>query len=131
MDDQLFQAETQKTKFTYIGTEKADNTEYQKLKLVYVDSTTGFDSAIAYLDAKTYYLIKLTTYQKVNGVTNNATTVFSDFRTEQGVTRPYLMTINIPNTKAIPLKIEKLLYNAPLVDTLFTRPKDSYAPPQP
>lgn len=102
----------------YIGTEDVDGVEAIKIK-VNKDKKTEY----SYFDPETYYEIKQTTVEEVDGSTVEQSTIFSNFtKTEKGVVLPYTIQQAGPMGPAT-ITITQVTFNPTLDETIFDMPK--------
>ena len=91
-----------------------------KLKLTNVDSV----ETIAYVDATTYYLTKITRQTNFMGQSMELAISFSNFKkSDFGITVPYTTEINYGGQFAITSNINKIEFNTTIDPVVFEMPK--------
>ena len=91
-----------------------------KLKITNVDSV----ETIAYVDATTYYLTKLTRQTNFMGQSMELVITFSNFKkSDFGITVPYTTEINYGGQFAITSNITKIEFNTNIDPAIFEMPK--------
>ena len=91
-----------------------------KLKITNVDSV----ETIAYLDATTYYLTKITRQTNFMGQSMELSVSFSNFKkTDFGITVPFSTEINYGGQFAITSNITKIEFNTTIDPAIFEMPK--------
>lgn len=104
-------------KIDLVGKDTVNGSPAYKLKITAADGTSG----IAYLDAKSYLLVKATNHMSVQGQDMELVTLLSDYKkTPEGIAYPGVTEQDPGGAKINILKIET---NQPVADSLFTKPK--------
>ncbi|MGF6844936.1 outer membrane lipoprotein-sorting protein [Chitinophaga sp. W3I9] len=113
---ELYDYKNKGKKIELLGKDSVNGSPAYKLKITAADGTSG----IAYLDAKTYLLVKATNHMNVQGQDMELVTLLSDYKkTPEGLTYPGVTEQDPGGVKINILKIET---NQPVADSLFTKP---------
>jgi hypothetical protein len=96
-----------------------DGNEY-KLKITSADSI----ETIAYIDATTYYLTKLTRTIQFMGQPTDLTITYSDYKkTDMGITIAYTTEINYGGQFSVTNTVKKVEFNKTIDPSIFVMPK--------
>jgi outer membrane lipoprotein-sorting protein len=117
LEDKLYQAKKDKAKITLVGKTQLDSASVYKLALVYVNG----DSSFAYVDPKTYYVVKLESNKSISGTAAQIEETYSDFRTTDGITLPYSVGTSAMGQQ-VAMKLDKVTFNTPIDDKQFEKP---------
>ncbi|MET3874751.1 hypothetical protein [Chitinophaga sp. OAE865] len=113
---ELYDYKSKGKKIEVQGKDTVNGSPAYKLKITAADGTSG----IAYLDAKTYLLVKATNHMSVQGQEVDLVTLLSDYKkTPEGLAYPGITEQDPGGVKINILKIET---NQPVADSLFAKP---------
>jgi hypothetical protein len=113
---ELYDYKSKGKKIDLLGKDTVNGSPAYKLKITAADGTSG----IAYLDAKSYLLVKATNHMNVQGQEMELVTLLSDYKkTPEGIAYPGVTEQDPGGAKINILKIET---NQPVADSLFTKP---------
>jgi len=114
---ELFDYKAKGKKIELVGKDSVNGAPAYKLKITSADGMEGN----AFLDARTYLLVKATNKVKVAGQEVDAVTLLSDYKkTSDGLAYPSVTEQQPAGAKINILKIET---NQPVADSLFTKPQ--------
>lgn len=103
----------------YLGKEDLEGTEVHKIKLVKGPTKTEY----AFIDPENFYQIKSIEIDMVDGKEVSEETVFSNFKTVDGLTFPYTMEQNNPMMGASVTTFTNIALNPELDEAMFKMPK--------
>lgn len=95
----------------YIGTEDVDGVEAIKIKINKGDKRAEY----SFFDPKTYYEIKNIRVEEIDGKEVESATVYSNFKTQNGVVFPFTIQQSDPNMGGSTVTITSVTIN-PMVD---------------
>lgn len=98
----------------YIGTEDVDGTEAIKIK-VNKDKKTEY----SFFDPETYYEIKQVSVEEVDGKTVESTTIYSNFKTQDGITMPYTMQQSGGPMGGATISLTSVVFNPTIDEKIF------------
>ena len=113
----MYDAQKDKAKFSMVGKTTLNNVEVLKMSIKYPNG----DSSLAYLDPKTYYVVKIEATKTMAGQTAQVDVAFSDFKTVDGITLPFSIATNVMGQSAN-MKLDKVVFNTPIDDKQFEKP---------
>ena len=104
--------------FILAGKEKVESADAYKLKLVNKDGK----EFTYFVDAATYYILKVVTNETINGQNVTGTTTYSDYKkTDSGFVMPYTSIAN--QGFEITNKVSKVEFNKEIDAKIFEMPK--------
>lgn len=106
----------------YLGTDDMDGTEIHKLRL----TTKEGDMVYYFIDAESFYILKIARRVKLRDKEEKSQTAFSDFRkTDYGVVLPYSaqQVDEKGNEQGGPINFSKIEVNGALDASIFEKPK--------
>jgi hypothetical protein len=106
----------------YLGTDDMDGTEIHKLRL----TTKEGDMVYYYIDAESFYILKIARRVKLRDKEEKSQTTFSDFRkTEFGIVLPFSaqQVDEKGNEQGGPINFSKIEVNGALDASIFEKPK--------
>ena len=95
----------------YVGTEDVDGTEAIKIKINKGEKRSEY----SFFDPATYYEIKNVRVEEIDGKATESATVYSNFKTQNGLVFPFTIQQNDPNMGGSTVTITAVTVN-PLVD---------------
>jgi hypothetical protein len=102
----------------YVGTEEVEGTEALKVKIV-----KGKKVEYSYFDPSTYYEIKQVEVEEVDGKTSESATLFSNFKTQDGIVIPFTMQQEGGPMGAATITMSTVTFNPTIDAALFDMPK--------
>lgn len=113
---ELYDYKSKGKKIEVLGKDTVNGSPAYKLKITSADGVSG----IAYLDAKTYLLVKATNHMNVQGQEMDIVTLLSDYKkTPEGLAYP---GVTEQDPGGVKINIMKVETNQPVADSLFARP---------
>jgi outer membrane lipoprotein-sorting protein len=101
------------------GKEKVNNTDAYRIKL----TTKENDTTTYFIDANTYYLVKVIKVANMAGQEAEVETSFSDFKkTDYGFTMPYKTEISLPQGFTLAMNFKKVEVNKEIDPKIFEMP---------
>ncbi|MEO6759120.1 MAG: hypothetical protein ABIO24_06675 [Saprospiraceae bacterium] len=102
----------------YVGTEDVDGIEAMKIKV-----NKGKKTEYSFFDPSNYYEIKRVQVEEVDGKTVESATLYSDFKTQDGIVMPFSMQQDGGGMGNATITMTALTFNPPVDDTIFEMPK--------
>jgi len=102
----------------YVGTEDVDGTEALKVKV-----TKPKKTEYSFFDPATYYEIKRTDIEEVDGKTIENTVLYSNFQTQDGIVLPFSMQQTGGGMGNATVTMTTVTFNPPVDDQIFEIPK--------
>lgn len=113
---ELYDYKSKGKKIEVLGKDTVNGSPAYKLKITTANGVPG----IAYLDAKTYLLVKATNHVNVQGQETDIVTLLSDYKkTPEGLAYP---GVTEQEPGGVKINIVKIETNQPVADSLFTKP---------
>jgi outer membrane lipoprotein-sorting protein len=101
------------------GKEKVENADAYKIKLTTNDS----DTTTYFIDANTFYLVKVVKVASMAGQEAEVETSFSDFKkTDYGYTMPYKTQVTLPQGFSLAINFKKVEVNKEIDPKIFEMP---------
>lgn len=120
-DGELIDLKEKGKKAEYVGTEEIDGTTAHKLKITDKDGKESF----MYLDAATYYEMRMDTKFSMMGQEADVEMVFSNFQDVNGVPMPHLMEMRADGQTMMSMTYSAIKANVDVPDTRFAFPAES------
>lgn len=102
----------------YVGTEDVDGTEALKIKV-----TKPKKTEYSFFDPTSFYEIKRTDVQEVDGKTVEGTVIYSNFKEQEGIVLPFSMQQVGGGMGNATITVTSLAFNPTLDDQIFEMPK--------
>ena len=102
----------------YVGTEDVDGTEALKVKVNKPKKTE-----YSFFDPTSYYEIKRTDVEEVDGKTMESSVLYSDFKTQDGVVLPFSMQQLGGGMGNATITVTTVTFNPTIDDQIFEMPK--------
>jgi len=102
----------------YVGTEDVEGTEAIKLKV-----NKGKKTEYVFFDPETYYQIKNVDVEEVDGKAVESATLYSNFKTQDGVVLPFTMQQAGGGMGNSTISISTATFNPAVDNTIFDMPK--------
>ena len=101
----------------YLGTEDVEGTEAHKIKINKEDKVE-----YTFLDPESFYEIKNIQVESVDGKEVSSATVYSNFKTQDGIVYPFTIQQDNPMMGATTITITALTLNPPVDEKIFEMP---------
>jgi hypothetical protein len=102
-----------------VGKEKLNNVDAYKIKLTSKDN----DASTYFIDANTYYLLKMIKVANMAGQEAEVETSFSDYKTtDYGYVIPYKVEITLPQGFSLAMNMKKVEVNKEIDPKIFEMP---------
>jgi outer membrane lipoprotein-sorting protein len=102
----------------YVGTEDVEGTEAIKIKI-----NKGKKIEYTFFDPATYYEIKNVDVEEVDGKTMESATLFSNYKTQDGITLPFTMQQLGGGMGNSTITLTNVTFNPSVDDAIFEMPK--------
>jgi hypothetical protein len=102
----------------YVGTEDVDGTEAIKIKI-----NKGKKTEYSFFDPATYYEIKQVRVEEVDGKMVESTTIYSNFKTQDGITMPYTMQQDGGPMGGATISLTSVVFNPTIDEKIFDMSK--------
>jgi hypothetical protein len=124
IDGKLYNYKEKGSKIEYIGKEDINGVATYKLKLVEKPAAEGQTGKTShfFIDSKTYNVVKTLTTSNMQGVDTEVETIFSDFRTVEGVVMSFKMEMNANGSNFSTLVFEEVKFNVEMDNSIFEKP---------
>ena len=103
----------------YLGKEPVDDIETYKLKL----TRPNGDIITAYIDAENYVILKTDSKMKIQGVDQEAETIFSNYKYVDDILLPFSVETKMNGKTVMQMALEDVKYNVDLDDSIFEMPE--------
>ncbi len=103
----------------YSGTEELDDIEVYLLTL----TRPNGDVITSYIDSEEYVLLKTKSKMIMQGVENEAETIFSNYKFVDGMLSPYSIETKVDGETVMQMVFDEITYNVEFDDSIFDMPE--------